>query len=109
MVFTKPLELPIKLVYGDTGEPAPKVSVSGVGAFASASETTDEQGRVTLRLPPGRYRMEYLPAKGTPYLVTNDELVVGAKPAVEPVTAKLRAGWCRRCHGCGCRDRCWRR
>ena len=34
--------------------------------------------------------MQYLPARGTPYLVTDGELVVGAKPPAEPVVATLR-------------------
>jgi hypothetical protein len=53
-------------------------------------QTTDDHGRVTLRIPPGTYRAQYLPARGTPYLVTEGELVVGAKPPAEPVVATLR-------------------
>jgi hypothetical protein len=48
------------------------------------------QGRVTLRIPPGTYRTQYLPARGTPYLVTDGKLVVGTKPPAEPVVATLR-------------------
>jgi hypothetical protein len=53
-------------------------------------QTTDDEGRVTLRVPPGTYRSQYLPARETPYLVTDGELVVGANPPTEPVVAILR-------------------
>jgi beta-lactamase regulating signal transducer with metallopeptidase domain len=90
IVFATPVNVPIKIVFGDTGEPAPKVAVSGYSGLVSVLETTDDQGRATLRLPPGNYGMEYLPAYKTSYLVTEAELVVGAKPPVEPVVVKLR-------------------
>ena len=56
----------------------------------STLETTNDQGLATLRLPAGKYRMENWPARGTPYLVTEDELLVGTKPPAEPVVRTLR-------------------
>jgi len=90
VTLATPLNVPIKVVFGDTGQPAPKVAVSAGGGLVSTLQTTDDQGRVTLRLPPGKYRTENLPARGTSYLVTKGELVVGAKPPVEPVVTRLR-------------------
>jgi beta-lactamase regulating signal transducer with metallopeptidase domain/protocatechuate 3,4-dioxygenase beta subunit len=90
IVVAKPVDIPIRVVYGDTGEPAPKVAVSAAKGLVSTLETTDDQGRATLRLPPGKYRMQNLPARGTSYLVTDGELIVKAMPAPEPVVAKLR-------------------
>jgi len=90
VTLATPLDIPVKIVFGDTGEPAPKVAVSAAEGLANTLQTTDDQGRVTLRLPTGRYRTQYLPARGTPYLVTEGELVVGAKPPAEPVVATLR-------------------
>ena len=90
VVFAQAIEVPIKAVYEDTGAPAPKVAVSGALGLVNALETTDEMGRANLRLPIGKCRMEYLPARGTPYLVTDDELVVDTTPRVEPFVAKLR-------------------
>jgi hypothetical protein len=93
VTLATPLDVPVKVVFGDTGAPAPKVAVSAVSAgdrLVSTLQTTDDRGLVTLRLPAGRYRRELLPARGTSYLVTNDELVVGSKPAAGPVVATLR-------------------
>ncbi len=90
LVFATPVDVPIKMVFGDTGKPAPKVAVQAVEGFVNVLETTDDQGRATLRLPPGKYRMENWPAHGTPYLVTGGELVVAAKPPAKPVVATLR-------------------
>jgi beta-lactamase regulating signal transducer with metallopeptidase domain/protocatechuate 3,4-dioxygenase beta subunit len=90
VTLATPLDVPVKIVFGDTGEPAPKVAVSAAAGLGNTLQTTDNQGRVTLRIPPGRYRTQYLPARGTPYLVTEGDIVVGAKPPAEPVVATLR-------------------
>jgi len=90
LTLATPLDVPIKVVFGDTGEPAPKVFVTAYQRLVDSSQTTDDQGRVTLRLPPGKYRTENLPARGTSYLVTAGELVVGVKPPAEPVVTRLR-------------------
>jgi hypothetical protein len=79
-------------VFGDTLEPAPKAAVQAGAGDVSTLETTDQQGRVTLRLPPGKYRMENWPARGTPYLVTAGELVIGPIPPADPVVMSLRRG-----------------
>ena len=73
-------DVPIKLILADTGQPAVKAFVQAGGERVNDAKTTDAQGRVTLRLPPGKYRMENWPACGTPYLVTEGELVVGDRP-----------------------------
>ena len=59
-------DVPIKLILGDTGQPAVKAFVQAGGERVSDARTTDAQGRVTLRLPPGKYRMENWPAHGLP-------------------------------------------
>jgi beta-lactamase regulating signal transducer with metallopeptidase domain/protocatechuate 3,4-dioxygenase beta subunit len=91
LAFVTPIEVPLQVVYGDTGKPAAKVLVSGGNGEAGSSMTSDADGRGTLRLPPGEYRLELLPARGTPYLVTNEELVVGDRQVAEPRIARLRA------------------
>ena len=83
-------DVPIKLILADTGQPAVKAFVQAGGERVSDARTTDAQGRVTLRLPPGKYRMENWPAHGTPYLVTEGELVVGDRPPDEPIVAAVR-------------------
>ncbi len=90
LTLATPIDVPIHLRYGDTGEPAPRALVQAGGDRVSTSETTDDKGRVTLRLPPGRYRMENWPARGTSYLVTEGELDVEATPLAEPREAILR-------------------
>lgn len=97
VVYAKPIDVPVKMVYGDTGAPAPKVAVQtakidvpAVSGYVTTLVTSDEQGLAILKLPRGKYRMENWPARGTPYLVTEDELVVGPNPRTEPFVAKLR-------------------
>lgn len=90
MTLATPLDVPIRMVFGDTGEPAPRVAVQVVNGLVSILQTTDDRGRVTLRLPPGTYRMENWPARGTSYLVTKGELLVGERPPDEPVAFTLR-------------------
>jgi RNA polymerase sigma factor (sigma-70 family) len=81
-----PMDIPIKMVYADTGKPAAKAFVQAGGAF----DTTDDDGRVTLRLSKGEYRMSNWPAVGTPYLVTEERLEIGDKPPAEPLVYTLR-------------------
>ncbi len=90
LVMETAIDVPIKMVFGDTGTPAPKVAVQAAAGLVNVLETTDGQGQATLRLPPGKYRMENLPARGTPYLVTEGELIVGTTPSAKPFVASLR-------------------
>jgi hypothetical protein len=90
VVFETVVDVPIKMVFGDTGAPAPKVAVQAAKGLVNTLVTTDDQGRATLKLPPGKYWMENWPARGTPYLMTEGELVVGPTPRAEPVVATLR-------------------
>ncbi|MEW4569088.1 M56 family metallopeptidase [Tautonia sp. JC769] len=90
LVLETPLDVPIVAVYGDTGEPAPRVMVSVAGGFVNTFQTSDEEGRVTLRVPPGDYRLSLLPERGTDYLVTEGRLDVGATPPAEPIVEPLR-------------------
>jgi RNA polymerase sigma factor (sigma-70 family) len=85
-----PVDVPIKMIYADSQRPAARVAVQAVEGYVSILETSDDQGRALLRLPKGKYRMENWPARGTPYLATGGELVVGEKPPVEPLVYILR-------------------
>ncbi len=99
-ILTGPLQLTfqavrdakVRVVFGDTGGPAPGVYVGGSRVGVSASRTTNEQGEVTLRLPQGDFNVELLPATGTPYLVTNpkEKLTIGAEPASKAAVFELR-------------------
>jgi uncharacterized protein (TIGR03067 family) len=90
VTLATPVDVPIKMVFSDTREPAPRVAVQAAKGYVNTLETTDDEGRVILRLPPGTYRMENWPARGTPYLVTDGELVVGPNPPTEPIVYTLR-------------------
>jgi protocatechuate 3,4-dioxygenase beta subunit len=90
LTLRTPVDVPVRMTFGDTGRPAPGVAVQAVEGLVSILQTTDDRGRVILRLPPGTYRMKNVPALGTPYLVTDGELVVGEKPPARPVELSMR-------------------
>ena len=86
--FARTVDVPIKVVFGDTGQPAPKVFTN----MHTWSETS-ENGIATLKLAPGIYKNQYLlPARGTRYLVTEfkEEVVVTREPPKEPLILKLK-------------------
>jgi RNA polymerase sigma factor (sigma-70 family) len=84
------VNVPIKVVYADTGQPVPRVLVQAAAGLVSTSQTTDDRGQVVLRIPPGKYHLQNLPARGTPYLVTDDKLAVEARPPDRPVVFNVR-------------------
>jgi protocatechuate 3,4-dioxygenase beta subunit len=88
-VCATPVAVPIKMLLGGTKAPASRVAVQAGSGSIGILETTDDQGLVTLKLPPGKYYMENWPARGTPYLVTKGELTVTTKSPLEPLTYSL--------------------
>jgi beta-lactamase regulating signal transducer with metallopeptidase domain len=73
LTFPTPVDVPIQVIFGDTGQPASNARVcswEGVGnrAWASARQTADNEGRVTLRLAPGMRGLQASPAPGSRYL-----------------------------------------
>jgi RNA polymerase sigma factor (sigma-70 family) len=90
LTLTTAVDVPIKVVYADTGQPAPRVLVQAVDGLVSTSQSTDDRGQVVLRIPPGEYHLQNLPARGTPYLVTDDKLAVEATPPATPVVFNVR-------------------
>ena len=85
-----PVDVPIRMIFADTSKPAAKVAVQAAQGYVNILETSDDQGLATLKLPPGKYRMSNWPARGTPYLVTETELIVSEKPPLEPLVCSLR-------------------
>ena len=83
-------DVAVRVTLGDTGRPAAKVSVA-VGGPGGVSDlaTTDADGLATLPLPPATYRLELLPAYGTPYLVTEGQLVVERDAPAGPIGKTL--------------------
>jgi beta-lactamase regulating signal transducer with metallopeptidase domain len=91
LTFVTPHDVTVRLIQADTAQPAPNARVGAFGNGIRTGQTTNDQGLATLRLPPGAYDMEALPATGTPYLVTSEKLVVGDQPPDQPIEMKLRA------------------
>ncbi len=88
--FIRPTQIPIRVVYGDTGKPAPKVWVGLYNKEGESHKTSDENGRVLLGVPPGEYQLELLPEYKTPYLETESPFQVEAKPPASEVVVKIR-------------------
>ena len=94
LTFATPRDAAVRVTAGDTGRPLPKAFVQVVrlaGEHAWASETTDDDGRVALRLPPGEYRLSILPEYRTPYLILESRCIVPGAGLVPPVDAVLPA------------------
>jgi beta-lactamase regulating signal transducer with metallopeptidase domain len=92
ITFATPRNVPIQVVYGDTGKPAPNVAVYGTVQNYSLylQKLSDAYGRVTLRLPAGQRRLILYPATGTPYLLTKLPLTVRDKPDAKPTVVRLK-------------------
>ncbi|WP_422931971.1 sigma-70 family RNA polymerase sigma factor [Singulisphaera sp. PoT] len=90
LTFATPVDVPIQVVYADTGKPAPKVLVQAAGGLVNTAQTSDERGQVVLKIPPGEYHLQNLPERGTPYLVKDDKLVVEANPPAKPLVFNVR-------------------
>ena len=87
--------VPVEVTFFDTGKPAKDVSVSAFEKRASgtyANGKSDEKGRVTLKLPPGRYKFLGDPPQDSDYIRTMQELVVEDSPASQPAALKLDSG-----------------
>jgi beta-lactamase regulating signal transducer with metallopeptidase domain/tetratricopeptide (TPR) repeat protein len=87
--------IPVEVTFFDTGKPAKDVSVSAYEKRASgtyANGKSDEKGRVTLKLPPGRYKFLGDPPQDSDYIRTMQELVVEDVPAQQPAALQLDSG-----------------
>ena len=82
--------VPIEVVGGDAGKPAPGVRVDAGNALGSNAATTDDRGSCVLRLAPGSYDVELLPAAGSPYLLTEAKFEVKPGPPSGPTVLKLK-------------------
>lgn len=89
LTFERTIDVPIQVVYADSGKPAPNVYVSAGNTAGSTYKTTDDQGRVVLVIPPGDYRLHLLPAYRTPFLGVDSDLSLGTEPPEKAIVAKL--------------------
>jgi len=85
----------VRTLFADTGRSAPRVRVSaGRGsAGPSASGTSDGDGKLLLRLPPGDYEVVADPTPGgADCLRTQLTLRVAAEPAEQSLEVRVKPG-----------------
>ena len=76
LMFGVTKNVAIRVLYADNKKPAPKVWVEAGSGEGNTFKTTDEEGRVSLALPPGQYELNLLPAYRTAYVQTDSKLEV---------------------------------
>lgn len=87
--------IPVQVVYADSKKPAAGVRVGAIQMRASgdsAHGTSDQDGKLFLRLPPGKYRLIGDPPPTSDYVRTMHELEVDEKRDDQPVVLKIDAG-----------------
>jgi RNA polymerase sigma factor (sigma-70 family) len=85
----------VRTVFANTGRPAPKVRVSaGNGTSGpSANGTTDVDGRLLFRLPPGEYGILADPTEGgAECMRTRSSLRVDEQPAEQSLEVRVKPG-----------------
>jgi hypothetical protein len=85
----------VRTIFADSGQPAPKVKVSAGNGSAgpSAYGITDADGKVRLRLPPGRYDVVADPTEGGAACVrTLSSLHVAEQPAEQALELRVNPG-----------------
>jgi hypothetical protein len=87
--------IPVAVERADTGEPFAGVRVAGLQDSASGNYShgvSDKDGKLTLKLPPGYYKLEGNPPKDRDYIRTTHDLVVKPTPPVQPTTLRIDPG-----------------
>jgi RNA polymerase sigma factor (sigma-70 family) len=97
LALAKPRRVLVYAVYGDSGKAAPGIHIGTGGAGASAVGysawgTTDADGKLILRLPPGDYRLVADPKGDLPCIRTQRTLTVAATPDQQPYELRMDAG-----------------
>src|SRR5262245_50692176 len=85
----------VLVVAGDTGQPMSGISVSGSQNRASgpyAFSKSDKDGKLQLKLPPGRYQLEGHPPRTTDYVKTIEDLVIEQSPAEQSARLQIDRG-----------------
>ncbi len=79
----------------ENGQPVAGIRVSGYQQRASGSSahgTSNQEGKVTLKLPPGKYHLLGDPTRESDYVRTQQELTVEPMPAEQAVVLRQRLG-----------------
>jgi RNA polymerase sigma factor (sigma-70 family) len=88
----------VSVIYGDTGAPAAAIGVyaneAGSRDGSSAGGTSDDDGKLDLRLPPGDYTLTGDPPRGSAidYVRTQQRLTVEGAPAVQSCEFRMQRG-----------------
>lgn len=85
ITFERTVTIPVRVVHGDSGEGARDVLVELGGQFGSSAGYTDADGRLTLDVPPGEFRVHIAPAYRTPYWVTDGETALVERIPEQPL------------------------
>jgi RNA polymerase sigma factor (sigma-70 family) len=95
LTFVRPGRVVTRAVAADTGTPLAGVVTSAWNSVrdlnVSASGKTDDDGKVSLRLPPGTYRLNARPHYDSRFVPTDRELTVGADPE-QQAEVRVRLG-----------------
>lgn len=98
LTFKRPINVPIQVVYDDTGLVAKNVSVGLGRADVWDLQTTDQDGLATLKVPPGKYSLDASAEYGTPYLSTEADpssedrshVISADNPTASTLTLRLK-------------------
>jgi hypothetical protein len=85
----------VQVLSRQTDQPLAGIRVDGYQQRASGSHsegTSDKEGKVTLKLPPGKYRLVGDPPRQSEYVRTYQELTIEQAPAEQSVTLRQELG-----------------
>ena len=95
MTLRSTRKVPVQVVFADTEKPAAGIRVVASQMRASGDSaygTSDKDGKVLLRLPPGTYKLNGDPTKTMDYVRTRQDLEVAEKPDEQPAVLKIDPG-----------------
>jgi protocatechuate 3,4-dioxygenase beta subunit len=95
MTLHKTRTVPVQVKLSDTGLPAVGVRLSANQTRATGDGgwgTSDKDGKLTLRLPPGQYQLEGDPPKGAEYVRTIHAFQVKNEPIEQPIELLMERG-----------------
>ena len=95
MTLHKTRTVAVQTKLSDTGSPAADVRISATQTRATgdgAWGTSDRDGKLTLRLPPGQYQLMGDPPKGAEYVRTIHSFQVKNEPTEQPIELLMDRG-----------------
>jgi protocatechuate 3,4-dioxygenase beta subunit len=95
VVLAAPQTTPVKVVSGATGQPLQGcfVGLRNTGKVrSSVSGTTDAQGNVSLRMPPGEHTLLVRPPRGADYIQSEERITIPTASPIPGRTVQLESG-----------------